>query len=73
MPEESHGEEIKACVVRTPGVEGFEEELIAWCRESMASYKCPRLMEFCDHLPTSATGKILKRELRNAKGPVAGR
>ncbi|MFE1465693.1 long-chain fatty acid--CoA ligase [Streptomyces nigra] len=73
VPDDSHGEEIKACVVRTPGVDISEEELIAWCRESMASYKYPRLMEFSDHLPTNATGKILKRELRNAKGPVAGR
>ncbi|MFG2122650.1 long-chain fatty acid--CoA ligase [Streptomyces sp. NPDC048710] len=73
VPHDSHGEEIKACVVRAPGMEISEEELVAWCRESMASYKYPRLVEFCDLLPTNATGKILKRELRNAKGTVAGR
>lgn len=67
VPHDSHGEEIKACVVRAPGVEISEEELVAWCRASMASYKYPRLVEFCDLLPTNATGKILKRELRRER------
>lgn len=41
-----------------------EPELIAWAREQMAAYKYPRHVEFRDSLPTSATGKILKRQLR---------
>ena len=40
-----------------------EDELVAWCREQMAAFKYPRLVEFRDTLPMSATGKILKREL----------
>lgn len=64
LPDERHGEEIKACVVLTPGATLSEEELILWCKERMAGYKYPRLAEFFDALPTNATGKILKRELR---------
>ncbi|MEU6173574.1 long-chain fatty acid--CoA ligase [Streptantibioticus parmotrematis] len=64
VPDERHGEEIKACVVLTPGASLTQEELIAWCKENLAGYKYPRLVEFLDALPTNATGKILKRELR---------
>jgi long-chain acyl-CoA synthetase len=41
-----------------------EDTLRAWCQEQFAAYKYPRLIEFRAELPTSATGKILKRELR---------
>ncbi|MGC5011721.1 long-chain-fatty-acid--CoA ligase [Streptosporangium sp. DT93] len=61
---DSHGEEVKAYVIRTPGATVTEEELIAWARENMAAYKYPRIVEFRDALPMTATGKILKRELR---------
>jgi long-chain acyl-CoA synthetase len=66
MADERLGEEIKACVVRKPGAELTAEELIGWCKEQMAAYKYPRVVEFYDELPISATGKILKRELRGA-------
>jgi long-chain acyl-CoA synthetase len=66
VPDERLGEEVKAFVVRKPGAQSTEEELIAWCREQFAAYKYPRLIEFRDSLPISATGKVLKRELRNA-------
>ena len=64
VPDERLGEEAKAFVVRRRGQEVSEEDLKAWCRERMAGYKYPRIIEFRDHLPVSATGKILKRELR---------
>nr|WP_055506173.1 long-chain fatty acid--CoA ligase [Nonomuraea pusilla] len=64
VPHESHGEEVKAYVIRTPGATVTEDELIAWCRENMAAYKYPRIVEFRESLPMTATGKILKRELR---------
>jgi len=64
VPDERLGEEIKAFVVRRPGADLAEADLIAWCRERMASYKYPRSIEFRERLPLSATGKILKRELR---------
>ena len=63
VPHESHGEEVKAYVIREPGTELTEDELIAWAKEQMAGYKYPRLVEFREELPMTATGKILKREL----------
>ncbi len=60
---ESHGEEVKAVVALAPGAELSEEELIAWCRERLAAYKYPRIVEFRESLPKGPTGKILKREL----------
>ena len=40
------------------------DELIAFCRERLAGYKCPRSVEFRDALPRNETGKVLKRDLR---------
>ena len=63
VPHGSHGEEVKAFVIRCEGAEIGEDELVAWARENMAGYKYPRIIEFSDGLPMTATGKILKREL----------
>jgi long-chain acyl-CoA synthetase len=63
VPHESHGEEIKAVVIRNKETDLTEDELIAWGKEQMASYKYPRIVQFVDELPMTATGKILKREL----------
>ena len=63
VPHDSHGEEIKAVIIRNAGVDVTEEELVAWGKEQMAGYKYPRIVEFVDALPMTATGKILKREL----------
>jgi long-chain acyl-CoA synthetase len=63
VPDESHGEEVKAFVILNEGAELTEDELVAWGKEQMASYKYPRLVAFVDSLPMTATGKILKREL----------
>lgn len=62
-PDEELGEEVKAYVVLKPGARLTEPELIAWCRERMASYKVPRIVEFRESLPLTATGKVLKRAL----------
>jgi long-chain acyl-CoA synthetase len=63
VPHESLGEEVKAYVIRTDGATVTESELVDWSREQMAGYKYPRIVELCDTLPMTATGKILKREL----------
>jgi long-chain acyl-CoA synthetase len=63
VPHDSHGEEIKAVVVKTAGDPTTEEELLAWGKDQFASYKYPRIVEFRDALPMTATGKILKREI----------
>lgn len=65
VPDERLGEEVKAFVVRQPGVEVTEVELVAWSKQQMADYKYPRVVEFADDLPMTATGKILKRQLRD--------
>jgi len=63
VPDESHGEEIKAVVVKNAGDNTTEQELLAWGKEQFAAYKYPRSVEFRDELPMTSTGKILKREL----------
>ncbi len=63
VPHDSHGEEIKAVVILEKGASVTEDELVAWGKEQMASYKYPRQVQFVDDLPMTATGKILKREL----------
>jgi long-chain acyl-CoA synthetase len=63
VPDESHGEEVKAVVIRHEGATVTEDELVAWAKEQMAGYKYPRIVQFVDALPMTATGKILKREL----------
>lgn len=64
IPHEEMGEEIKAYVVMQDGATMEEAELMAWTKEHIAAYKYPRIVEFVDALPMSATGKILKKELR---------
>jgi fatty-acyl-CoA synthase len=58
------GEVPKAVVVPKPGTKPGEVELIEFCRARLAHYKCPQSIEFCESLPKTATGKVLKRELR---------
>ncbi len=64
VPHDAHGEEVKAFIVLKQAVELTENELVEWCKTNMASYKYPRFVEFRETLPMTATGKILKRELR---------
>jgi len=64
VPHDQHGEEIKAYVIRKEGVSISEPELIAWSKEQMAVYKYPRVIQFRESLPMTATGKILKKELK---------
>ncbi|MGD0627047.1 MAG: AMP-binding protein [Thermodesulfobacteriota bacterium] len=60
------GENIKAFIILKPEHKGRvkEEEMIAWAREKMAAYKYPRIVEFIQELPKTASGKVLKRVLR---------
>ncbi|WP_229072563.1 long-chain fatty acid--CoA ligase [Actinoplanes sp. DH11] len=64
VPHPSHGEEVKAFVILKPGATATEEELVAWGKEQMASYKYPRVVSIVESLPMTATGKLLKRELK---------
>jgi len=58
------GETVKAFIVLKDGESATEEEIIGFCRESMATYKAPRIIEFRDDLPKSIIGKVLRRSLR---------
>lgn len=64
IPHEKWGEAVHAVVVRKPGAELDEDAVRAHCRERIAGYKCPKTVAFCDALPLSSAGKILKRDLR---------
>ena len=64
VPNDQHGEEIKAVVVKNKDHDDVSEaDLVAWGKEQFAAYKYPRVVEFIDELPMTSTGKILKREL----------
>ncbi|TDC92985.1 AMP-binding protein [Actinomadura sp. 7K507] len=70
-PDEEFGEIVVAYVVaedhETPGLEAaLEAELQAYCRSRLTGFKCPRIFRFADDLPRNATGKLLKRKLRDA-------
>ena len=64
IPHEEMGEEVKAFVVLKQNFSVSAIDLIAWTKEHIAAYKYPRHVEFLAALPMSATGKILKKELR---------
>ena len=64
IPDETKGELAKAYIIKNPGAESSQAELIAFCRERLAAYKVPRAVQFVDALPTTSTGKIMRRELR---------
>ena len=64
IPDPKMGEEIKAYVVLEDGATVTPSELITWTKDHIAAYKYPRQLEIIDALPMSATGKILKKELR---------
>lgn len=68
-------EAVMAVVVPRAGQTLTTEELLAFCRERMAGYKAPKLAEIVDTLPKNASGKILKRDLREqfaARGRALG-
>jgi long-chain acyl-CoA synthetase len=65
VPDAQWGELVMACVVLKPGATLTADDLIAFCRRSLASYKLPRRIEFSEaDLPKSTSGKVLKRTLR---------
>jgi acyl-CoA synthetase (AMP-forming)/AMP-acid ligase II len=69
VPEPEMGEEVMAVVQAAPGAEpgpAMAEELLAFCREHLAHYKCPKRIEFTDALPRGENGKLYKKGLRDA-------
>ena len=64
VPDEKWGEAVKAVVVPNPDAETTEAEIIAYAKEHMAGYKCPKSVDFWDSLPVNPVGKILRRKIR---------
>jgi long-chain acyl-CoA synthetase len=64
VPHPHSGEAVTAYVVPVDGAELDEEELVAYCAQHLARYKCPAKISFVDELPHSLTGKIVRRSLR---------
>lgn len=65
IPDEYRGEAVKAFVSLKPGESVTDDALIVFCKERMAAYKYPRQVAFVEELPKTASGKILRRELRD--------
>ncbi|HSE36890.1 MAG TPA: AMP-binding protein, partial [Blastocatellia bacterium] len=63
VPDELHGEAVKSFVVLRDGQQATERELIEFCIERLADFKCPKSIEFVEDIPKGPTGKLLKREL----------
>jgi long-chain acyl-CoA synthetase len=63
VPDEYRGETVKAYIVLKPGQSATPEEIEGYCRQHLAAFKVPRLIEFRDSLPKTAVGKILRRVL----------
>jgi fatty-acyl-CoA synthase len=68
-PDPKRGETVKACVVLTPEAQGntTAEDITGWCKEQMAVYKVPTIVEFVDSLPKSPTGKLMWRALQEGE------
>jgi long-chain acyl-CoA synthetase len=66
VPDEYRGEQVKAFVILREADKGkiTAEEILEYCKERMATYKRPRIIEFLDALPKNNVGKVLRRELR---------
>ena len=70
VPNDEYGEEVKAVVELRPeaggGNDELAEELMAFCRSKLAHYKCPKSIDFVEELPRTPTGKVRKRDIRQA-------
>jgi long-chain acyl-CoA synthetase len=64
VPSDKWGEEVKAIVVLKPGAAADAQAIIDWTRERVAGFKTPKSVDFVTVLPRNASGKILRRQLR---------
>jgi len=63
IPDELYGEDVAAFIVLKEGATATEDEVVGFCREQLADYKCPKMVRFVKEIPKGPTGKLLKREL----------
>ncbi|MEE8307220.1 MAG: hypothetical protein V3R81_08135, partial [Gammaproteobacteria bacterium] len=73
IPDEKWGETPLALIVLKPDTSATSDELMAFCREHMAHFKCPSVVEFVSELPRTATGKLQKFKLREPYWKDKGR
>lgn len=76
VPDSEWGEQVKAVVQPLPGVAPSDEladDIVAFCRARLAGFKCPRSVDFEAALPRTETGKLMKRDIRQAYWAEAGR
>ena len=64
VPDEKWGEAVKAIIVPKPGSEPSSEDIIAYAKTRIAGYKCPKSVDIAEALPRNASGKVLRRHLR---------
>ena len=64
VPDDKWGESVKAIVAPKPGTNPDPEDIIAFARTRIAGFKAPKSVDFIEALPRNASGKILRRELR---------
>ena len=64
VPDEKYGEEVKAVIALHAGHAATPDEIVAFCKQHLAAFKYPRVVQIVDSLPKGPTGKILRRELR---------
>ena len=67
VKDDIYGEEVKSFIVLRAGEQADEEEILDYCRERLADFKCPKSIEFLDEIPKGPTGKLLKRELASKR------
>lgn len=65
VPDALYGEEVAAFIVLKPNTTVTAEEVLSFCKQHLADYKCPKTVHFLDGIPKGPTGKLLKRELAN--------
>ncbi|MGH9906865.1 MAG: AMP-binding enzyme, partial [Pyrinomonadaceae bacterium] len=63
VPDKLYGEEVAAFIVLKDGMKVNEAEIISFCQERLADFKCPKRVKFVEEIPKGPTGKLLKREL----------
>lgn len=73
VPDKRWGEAVKAIVIAKPGVTAVETDLLAYCRERLASYKVPKSVDFTDAFPLVPSGKVSKKDLRERYWQGVGR
>jgi long-chain acyl-CoA synthetase len=68
VPDDDWGEQVKAAIEPAPGIaadSALETELLAFCADRLARFKCPRSIDFVDAMPRDPNGKLYKRKLRD--------